>query len=61
MGKRGEGKKPDKLPVDIGEAARAHAAEAVAILIGLARNGSTEATRAAASKALRDHGYEAGK
>jgi hypothetical protein len=58
MGEReGEGKKPNKLPVEIGEAAREYAAEALAILINLARNGSTEVTRAAASKALRDRGY----
>jgi hypothetical protein len=41
----------DKLPVDIGEAFRQAADDALAVLVDMARTGSTAAT-----KALRDRG-----
>jgi hypothetical protein len=58
MGKReGAGKKPNKLPVEFGKAFRKAADDALAVLVDMARNGSSQAARDRAVKELKQRGH----
>lgn len=48
---------PNKATADIKEAARAHGAEAIALLWTLARTSETDGTKVAAIKEILDRGY----